>query len=105
MLAIHCIEIVFHSGNNRRSMQRNERDAKSILQAFAGKTKKDNHVSQWCVRRTISAGGCFVLILIFDSHYQTDYYEEKIHPIFRFIDFLQIYLSSAYMKLLRFSEV
>ena len=43
-------------------MQRNEGDAKSILQAFAGKTKKDYHVPQWGVRRTISAGNCFVFL-------------------------------------------
>ena len=53
-------------------MQRTERDVKYISQAFTGKTKKDYHVSQWGVRRTISEGGCFIFfykkLLIFESH-------------------------------------
>ena len=71
-IALHCIKIILYSGNNRRSIQRNEGDAKSILQAFAGKTKKDYHVPAWGVRRTISTGNRFVFLykklLISKSH-------------------------------------
>ena len=53
-------------------MQHNKGDAKSILQAFAGETKKDYHVPWWGVRRAISAGDCFAFfykkLLIFESH-------------------------------------
>ena len=60
VIVIHCIEIILYSGNNWRSIQCSEGDAKSILQAFAGKTKKDCHVPRWGVRRTIPAGNCLV---------------------------------------------
>ena len=38
------LNFFFFSGNNRRSMQYDERDSKSILQAFAGKTQKNYYV-------------------------------------------------------------
>ena len=67
----------FYPGNNQRSMQRNERIVKSILQTFEGKTKEDYHVSRWSLRRTVSGGAYLVIFyrtrLLFESHQETDY--------------------------------
>ena len=61
VIALHCIEIIIYSGNNRRPLQHNERDAESILQTHTSKTKKNYCVSRWSLRGTISAGAYFLL--------------------------------------------
>lgn len=60
VIAFHCIEVLLYSGNNRRPLQHNKRDAKSILQTQTGKTKKNYYVSRWSLRRTVSAGAYFL---------------------------------------------
>ena len=40
VLALYYIEIILYLGNNRRPLQHNERDVRSILQMHTDKTKK-----------------------------------------------------------------